>query len=228
MNAAPGNAPAAAGAPATAGAPAARAAGGVRSRRRRVRRAGLWVALAAGLALAVVGCTSTVTPPADVRDGATVFLLREAMHTGIVLPPAAPGDQYVEFGYGDWSWFALGNERWYHAFATVLWPTRGALGRRTFGARTADELVAAVRWAELAPLVVERARAEALRVELQRAFDARIAEAAPRPDLGWVFVPDDRGYWFANTCADVAARWFEALGCTVGWVPIRTSLAVAK
>jgi hypothetical protein len=190
-----------------------------------------WLALvlvAAPCAVAATCCTSTVTPPAGVVTPATVFLLREAMHTGIVLPPAREADEYVEFGYGDWSWFALGNDAWYHAFATVLWPTAGALGRRTFGARTADELRARVTWAELQAIDVERDRAHALRGELQRAFDAGLGDARPRPDLGWVFVPDDRSYWFAHNCADVAAAWFEQLGCSVSWAPIRRGLTRAE
>jgi hypothetical protein len=191
----------------------------------RWRRVAAAAAILVVLLLAAAGCTSTITPPAGVRAPVTVFLLREARHNGIVLPPCGDGAEYVEFGYGDWSWFALGNDAWYHAFATVLWPTAGALGRRTFGARTADELHRRVTWAELHAIEVERERAHALRTELQRAFDAGAAHAHPRHDLGWVFVPDDRSYWFANNCADVAADWLQQLGCTVSWVPIRTSLA---
>jgi hypothetical protein len=198
-----------------------------RSRRRRWRPAIAGLLLAAAVTIAASGCTATITPPANVATPATVFLLREAMHTGIVLPPVAGDDQYVEFGYGDWSWFALGNDAWYDAFATVLWPTTGALGRRTFGARTPDELRRRVTWAELHELTVERDRATALREQLQAAFDAGAAAARPRPELGWIFVPDARSYWWANNCADVAAHWFEDVGCTLSWVPIRISLTVA-
>lgn len=69
-----------------------------------VRRA-LMAATAAGL-WTVVGCTATVTPPRNVARPATVHLLREAMHTGLVLPPAPSVAGFVEFGYGEWEWFA--------------------------------------------------------------------------------------------------------------------------
>jgi hypothetical protein len=182
-------------------------------------------------AYASVGCTSTITPPSDVADPTTVWLLREAMHTGLVLPPPRPGAPFVEFGFGDWSWFALGNDAWYQSFATVLWPTQGALGRREFAAGDGDELRRAASWAELEPVVVSSERVQALRGELQEAFAARLADAVHQPHLGWTFVPapdDLGGYWFANTCADAAATWFEALGCEVNWVPIRSSLQVTK
>lgn len=196
---------------------------------RRKRRWRRLVVAAAALAVvfAVIGCTSTITPPAKVADPVAVFLLREAMHTGIVLPPAGPADEFVEFGFGDWGWFALADDAWYHAFATVLWPTQGALGRRTFGARTADELRARVTWAELSPVAVDRAKAAALRQRLESEHARRIADAVRRPELGWTFVPFDQSYWFVVTCADVAADWFRELDCSVGWVPIRAGLCVA-
>jgi len=197
----------------------------VPSKPRRRWRRGLHFAATATPLFAWVGCTSTITPPANVVDPTTVFVLREAMHTGIALPPCAANEEFVEFGFGDWSWFALANDAWYHVFATVLWPTQGTLGRRTFGARTAAELRERVWWAELAPIVVERDKANALRARLQQEHDARIAEAVRREDLGWTFVPYDSSYWFPNTCADVAADWFRELDCSVGWVPIRAGLA---
>lgn len=81
-----------------------------RAARRRWRR---WV-LAAVVAITLLplayGCTSTITPPAKPVEPTTVYLLREAMHTGLVFAPAPGGTEYVEFGYGDWSWFALARD----------------------------------------------------------------------------------------------------------------------
>ena len=196
---------------------------------RRWRHRGLAAdAVALALVGTAVGCTSTITPPTAPPHPTIVFLLREAMHTGLVLPPASDGAEFVEFGYGDWSWFALGNDAWYNAFATVLWPTQGALGQRTFAAADERELRQRVYWAELFAVTVDGERVDALRARLQQQFEAGLGDAVHRRDLGWTFVPHDRGYWFANTCADVAAEWFRELGCEVGWAPIRASLAVAR
>jgi hypothetical protein len=199
-----------------------------RSRRRR-RKAITLSVLGFALLWLAFGCTSTVTPPPLPANPTTVFLLSEAMHTGLVLPPADPARdvEYVEFGYGDWGWFALGNDQWYHVFATVLWPTQGALGRRTFGASTQGELLAGVTWATLSPIVVDATKAAALRARLQDTFDKRSGELVRRRAIGFEFVPADESYWFANTCADVAARWLEELDCQVGWAPIRSSLRIA-
>jgi hypothetical protein len=195
--------------------------------RRRWRRLAAAVSVLL-LVFAAFGCTSTITPPSHPERPTTVFLLREAMHNGLVLPPAAGESEYVEFGFGDWSWFALGNDAWYDVFATVLWPTQATLARRTFAARDEAELRARVAWAELSAVVVDGDRVRDLRARLQQQFDAGAARAVRRPELGWTFVPIDRSYWFANTCADVSAEWFVALDCSVGWAPIRASLAVAR
>lgn len=197
----------------------------VRPKRKRRRLLGVALLLAV-LAVSMFGCTSTITPPPAPARPVTVFLLREALHTGVVLPPIAPGDEYVEFGYGDWSWFALGDDAWYHVFATVLWPTQGALGRRSFATREAADLPRVAYWADVTPLQVEAELAQQLRLRLQAQFDAGATGAVQRPELGFTFVPWDRSYWFVDNCADVAAEWFTELGCSVGWAPVRAGLQV--
>jgi hypothetical protein len=175
-----------------------------------------------------VSCSTTIRPPANPLEPTTVLLLREAMHTGLVMPSPDRTGEYVEFGFGDWSWFALGNDAWYDAFATVLWPTRGGLGRRTFLAANVDALRARVYWADLQTVEVPGARMRALRDALQQQWTAGLPNAVEQRRLGWTFVPSERSYWWANNCADVAAEWFEALDCEVGWAPIRTGLTVAR
>lgn len=182
----------------------------------------------AALALLLAGCTSMVSPPPPPADPVHVYLLQEALHTGLVLPPARDdGDaEFVEFGFGDWSWYALGNEAWYDTFATVLWPTRGALGRRTFGARSESDLLRTVTWARLSPIVVSAGKANALRDRLQADFDAHHEHAVARPDLRFHFVPIDAPYWFPHNCADVAADWLRELDCHVLPAPIRRALCL--
>lgn len=107
----------------------------------------------------------------------------------------------------------------------MLWPTRGALGRRTFGATNEAELRRTVTWAELSPVVVDRGLAAALRHRLEDEFAAGSADLVERVDFQFRFVPSPDSYWFGYNCADAAAIWLRELGCRVGWVPIRTALA---
>lgn len=198
---------------------------------RRRRRRWLWSITPLPLLLFwIPGCTSTIHPPPSPSDAVRVFVLSEALHTGLVLPPdgTPAGADYVEFGFGDWNWYALGNDAWYDVFATVLWSTRGGLGRRTFGARTEPDFLRAAHWAELAPILVERQHANDLRARLQAEFDRRRADSIWQPRYAFHFVPTDDGYWFGHNCADVVTDWLRDLGCTVGATPIRIGLEVAQ
>ncbi|MCA8964664.1 MAG: DUF2459 domain-containing protein [Planctomycetes bacterium] len=198
-------------------APAARP----RSRRRRTL-------LAAALLLAgwlLLGCTSVVTPPRDVRDPVTVLIIRDAMHRGLVLPRA---HGYVEYGFGDWSWYAAGADSWYNTFATVLWPTAATLSRRTHAADDPEALMRLVSWAEFDPLVVERQQADRLLARLDADFAAGQDLIVRRADLRMDFVPTAGSYWFPHNCADVCAEWLVELGCEVSWVPIRLDVALGN
>jgi hypothetical protein len=190
--------------------------------------------------LLAAGCTSTVVPPSTVEQPAVVFLLREAMHVGVVLPvgdvAGADPDQaigWVEYGFGEWAWFAEQRDDWYRVFPAMLWPTAAAMSRRDWGPATADqvEALATARGCRAAPLVVEAAAATALRERLDTAFDAERDRMVAQPAWNMTFVPADTldvgGYWLFRTCADVSADWFSELGCTVTWAPVRTSLELA-
>lgn len=183
--------------------------------------------LVALLLLVLSSCTSLVFPPASCAEPVTAFVLRENLHLGILLPdpPEAP-TAFVEYGYGDYAWFALGHEQWYRVFPTVFWPTQATLCRRVWPARSFEELQrrTALRGCEIDPLVVERARVIALRERLDAAFAGR--ELVQRPELAMEFVGHDGSYWLFETCADVAADWCRELGCEVSSALIRGSLRV--
>ena len=177
------------------------------------------------LLLLCASCTSLVFAPERVEQPAAVFVLREALHIGLLLPePVDAPQRWIEYGYGDWSWYALGNESWWRVFPTVLWPTAATLCRREWVARDEDDLARLVtaRGCEVDRVVVERARVETLANELSAKF--RDGAEVRRDELRMDFVREDGGYWMGNTCADVAAEWCKALGCEVGWVLIRGSL----
>ena len=186
------------------------------------------VLLAGGATLLVAlvfGCTSAVRQPDVVNDPVSVLLIREALHRGVVFPRET---DMVEFGFGDWAWYALEEDEWYDALPTVLWPTRGTLSRRVIPAIDTESARAALPWLEFVEFRVERSAAERLRDQLEAQFAAASAELVQPPGRSMQFVPCDGSYWFGNTCADVAARWLEELGCDVSWLPIRFDLERAR
>lgn len=176
-------------------------------------------------------CASVVVPPVDVVDPVEVFVLSEAIHTGVLLPPdpGASGnpDQYVEFGFGDWSYYALENDYWFQAVDTVLWPTKGTLCRRTFGVSAAEQLLNLADEIRLQSITVSRKDASRLRRRLQAEFDAARKHVIVNRDSHLKFVPTTYSYWLPYNCVDVAVDWLLELDCKVSWWPIRGSLLVS-
>src|SRR5262245_8308798 len=76
--------------------------------------------LALGLAAlaSLSSCAATVEAPERVEDPASVFLFAGGRHCGLLLPCA--DGRIVEYGYGDWGWYALGEDDWWRAPATML------------------------------------------------------------------------------------------------------------
>jgi hypothetical protein len=192
-------------------------------------RAGLGV-LAGLLILAgsswLVGCVSTVTPPRKPSDPITVYLVADAYHAGVVLPDPAGG--MVEYTYGDWDWYALGHDRWYHVFETLFWPTQGALGRRRFQAQDPDQVGRHFQEGSLHPFQAARPRIEALRARLEACYRQGTAREVFNASHQLTFVPDDRDYSLFQNCNDATADWVRELGCTVSWRFFRTGLELRK
>jgi hypothetical protein len=183
--------------------------------------------LLAGLAALgwIAGCVSTVTPPADPEDPETVYLVTGACHAGVVLPDPAGG--MVDFTYGDWDWYAMNHDRWYHVFDTVLWPTCATLGRERLVTRDPQGIRARYPGHVVQPFRAARDRVTRLRLALEARFRAHLADVVYNERWKLSFVPLGRSYWFVNNCNDMTAAWLRELGCSVSWVPVRLGLGLA-
>lgn len=184
--------------------------------------------LLAGLAAALLlsGCTSIVVRPRNPEDPVQTYLVMEAMHKGVILPCA--DGSYVEYGYGDWDWFALNCNRWYHVFDTILWPTQGALGKRKVTGRTHSSIVRAYPLGRVIPIRAAREKAGKLLKDLEARHEAKTETLHRNALSGFDFVMDESSYWFLNNCNDVAADWLRRLGCRVSPAVIRGGLAVRE
>jgi hypothetical protein len=189
-----------------------------------LRRVVLTAAIAIALLLAIFGWTARVRPPTSVSSPISVFVVRDELHRGLLLPSPAGG--FVEFGFGDWEWYARAQEQWHRVFATVLWPTRGTLARRDHFANDATSLRASMPWATFDEFVVEAGDAVRVRARLDAQFAAGNRERVIRSGLRMHFVPWDRDYWFADTCADAVVEWLQELGCRSSWVPLCFDVAI--
>lgn len=162
-----------------------------------------------------VGCTNRVTPPADVADPATVFLVDYGRHAGLVLPRDDQED-HIEYAYGDWSFFAVRNTNFFNGIRVLLFPTQGALVRRAYtGDVTATGLHTYLQSEAVFALEVERDRAAALADRLAARFNEKI-ETMVRSDYHMHYaVHDDHRYTLLNNCNHMIARWLVDLDCDV-------------
>jgi len=189
---------------------------------RRWRLAAGFALVALVICLATNSCVSTITPPRAPADPCTAYLLQDARHVAVVLPEERGG--FVEYGFGDWDWYAALSDSWYHVFDTVLWSTQGCLCRRTLS----DARLARIeRRGMVQKIVVERHSAADLLGDLDQRYDARLSTLIRNEVYGLDFVETERGYWFLYNCNDAVAEWMERLGCHVSWVPIRLGLEMA-
>ncbi len=190
---------------------------------RRARVAGL--ALAAGLAIILTFSRSSVVPPPAPTTPATVFLIYDALHKGLVLPE--PTGTWNEWGFGDWGWYAQNRDRWYHVFDTVLVPTQGTLGRRELGPRTEAEILAIYDHIPIVAFQVEARRLRELRASLWTEYRSGLPTEHYSRRYDMHFVHSRRAYWFPHNCNDSIADWLRQLGCTVSRAPIRLGLQLA-
>jgi hypothetical protein len=171
-------------------------------------------------ALLLSGCASTVRPPENPVDPAEVFLTEEGIHRGLILPGASG---YVEYAYGEWGWYVLGRHAWYHVFDTVLWPTQGALGRRSY-----DDPRAEFTGEKLTSFRAARSAVEALLAELDTLYESARATEVYNERTRMHFVKISPGFWCFFNCSDATAAWLRRLGCDVSWVPIRGGFRAAE
>jgi hypothetical protein len=178
------------------------------------------------IALGLASCVSTVRPPVDPKRPITLYLRREALHAALLLP--RPGGGFVEYGFGEYDWYALGKDRWYHVFDTLLWPTRGTLARRILSAETLAELQVSYLASRLTPIVVGAEEAARLEERLDDEYCARLNTEIYNPEYALHFVEQEDGFWLFYNCHDALARWLRELGCSVGWTPVRGGLFVRQ
>ena len=185
-------------------------------------------------AFAASGCSSVVFEPENPHDPVAVYVLSEGIHTGLIMPQEPDG--FVEYGYGEWAWYAEEKTGLFDSVSAALWETQGTLGRRIIPVEhhsepTGEDLIAWLKKrgyrVRLSPVWVPRERMRALRQKLAATYEAAKEKGPAHDAHGFTFVHDPHGYWLGCNCADVTADWLRELGCEVTPALFRTSLSVA-
>jgi hypothetical protein len=169
------------------------------------------------------GCASTITPPEAPSDPITVHLVSSGRHAGLLLP--CDDGRTVEYGYGEWGWYAQVRTAWWRAPLILLWPHQGTLGRRYV---SGDDLVGdSYGGGKLEPIVVSGDKAARLLARL----DAEFAEGGDPHynrdyDMSFVMHPDR--FSLLHNCHDEVVEWLRELGSSVSWTPVRRGLKMGS
>lgn len=172
-----------------------------------------WGAFAGIFLTGAAGCVNTVVPSPRVEDPVTVYIGDHGLHASLLLPREDAG--FREYAYGQWEWYAKGNEGSGRVFGVLFIPQDGALGRTDWDEERPEDLKAALGVEELLAVRVERARAKALLEKLDARFEARASEMYFNAFHGLEFVPDDRQYWLGHGCTGQVNAWLREMGCRV-------------
>jgi hypothetical protein len=174
------------------------------------------------------GCVATIVPPPAPRDPRPVFVLDHGRTTSLVLPAA--GDGIVRYAYGDWNYYAERRTSPFRGTSAVLFPTRGALGRREL-AGPADE--AAVRRQVRVPsetvlaVWVGSGEIDRLREDLDGVYRANLHTRLFNEVYDLEFVEHPKSYWAFHNSNQIVATWLAHLGCEVRGTTLFASWRVA-
>ena len=182
----------------------------------------------------LAGCRYTITPPPSPSDPVRVYLV-DYGDTSRVWLPAGGADSFVEWGYGDWRWYANDKKSLLYGSVIFFWPTDGAIARREWSGspwaspgrdRPRAEIDNYATW--IYELDVERKAAEGLRSSLQDRYDRSIdSEFFNERRKTW-FIRDNTSYWLGHQSSSVMADWIEDLGASTSGFTVKARYRVRE
>ncbi|MEO1534381.1 MAG: hypothetical protein AAFS11_02305, partial [Planctomycetota bacterium] len=187
-----------------------------------------------GCLAVLAGCRFSITPPASPADPVTVYLVDYGDTSRVWLPAAEPGS-FVEWGYGDWRWYANDKKSLLYGAVIFIWPTDGAIARREWAGspwasterdRPRDEIDGYATWVYELP--VERSASDALLASLQARYDAQIETQIYNERRETWFVRDDTSYWLGHQSSSVMADWLEELGADASGFTVKARYRVRE
>ena len=176
---------------------------------RRIGHAALLVLLL-GLLFLFIRRRSLVRPPPPVADSVVVRLLATGLHSGLLLP--CGGGNVVEYGYGEWGWYARDETGWLRAPMIALLPSQGAIGRRYLREEDLAATGGTYGTATVAPIRVPRSATEKLVARLDLEF-ATGGDVYHNELYDMDFVKCAERFHLLHECHDATAGWLRELGC---------------
>jgi hypothetical protein len=179
------------------------------------------------LALLLPGCAWTVRPPAQLADPVPVWISEYGKHCRIAVPSGR--STFIEYGFGEWNYYGREKRGLFSILRAGSGWGAGAFSRR--------ELVPAPD-GTLGPwqtggtrsegILVERARAEALRTKLDARWQANQHTVRTREIDGVTVSRDPARYHLFRNSNHATAEWLGELGCEVRGFPILSNFRVKQ
>lgn len=157
------------------------------------------------------GCANTIHPPAAPDEARRLYLLDLGRHTRLAF--GLPDGGFVEYGYGEWRWYAKLEDQWWRAPAVLFWPTQGTLGRRYWRGPGAEaRLLNEYDGLNVLELPAAEDKVDALVAGLDREFERHSAHVIHNAVYDLDFAPVDRRYWFGNNSNHAVKKWLQQTG----------------
>jgi Protein of unknown function (DUF2459) len=167
----------------------------------------------------VGGCTTVISPPAEVAQPASVAVLDHGRHTSLIV--GTQDGAMIRYAYGDWRWYALRQTGLAEASGAILGSSKAALGRRRHPGPVTPEAVARqinVSVEHGIYLEVEADAAQALIERLDAIFRANFGALVVNQVYGLDFVPHPERYSLFHNSNSMVASWLKEMGVAVdGW-----------
>lgn len=168
-------------------------------------------------AIGLWGCTTTIIPPPGAyvaENPVQVHVADYGRHSTIMLPLNDDGERMVEYGFGEWRFFALDDEGVGGVARALFVSSDGTLARRYIdGPFTEEHLQPRLFFDHLHTFRVHRDDAVNLRQKLDRRYEENIETEIYNERHRLHFVKVDEPYTFGNNCNPVLARWLRQLNC---------------
>jgi hypothetical protein len=181
------------------------------------------------LAIVSSGCAWRITPPATLERPGNVYITSYGKHTRLALPEAAQPGRMIEFGFGDWHYYALEETSLLSGLRALFWSEASALSRREllfhedpamFRVGSGGEHTARIR--------VEQARIDALRNALEKEWNSLVGESAHRSQEDMSLRRSNARYHLFRNSNHQTADWLRELGCKVNGIAILARFRVVN
>ncbi|MFQ4139885.1 DUF2459 domain-containing protein [Nodosilinea sp. PGN35] len=173
----------------------------------------LALGLTVALALTWFKVPATIIPPVAPFDRVTVHVVETGLHARLVLPL---GDRWVQYGFGDWDYYALNRQDFYHAAKALILPTPGALGWGDIASLRQFRTVLEQHGGHFLSFDVSAAQTNRLTAVLRERIEGRGAgEYVYNPATNLTLAQDGQTYSLLHNSNHELATWLKMLHCRI-------------